>query len=59
MKQDCIKITAVILVPFDPDKWGDTHRAEQLAGKLMADVQAAEGVVLDKWAARKCRVEAE
>ena len=59
MKTDCIRITATILIPFDAATWGDTHRAEQLASKLMADVQNADGVTLDKWQAKKTRVEAE
>ena len=59
MKQHVIKITAVLLIPYDPDKWGDTHRAEQIASGLMKTVQDAEGVTLDEWRARKTKVDAE
>lgn len=59
MKQDVIRIQATILIPYNPQTWGDTHRAEQLAGELMADVQNADGVTLDVWKAKKTRVGVE
>lgn len=57
MKQDCIKITAVILLPFSPDVFGDTDRAEKLAQKIQNDMEQC--ATIDKWLAKKCRVEAE
>jgi len=58
MKQDCIKITIQLLVPYEPNTFGDTHRAEQLASDVKADL-GREGIVVDVFRAKKTRVSME
>lgn len=59
MRQDCIKITMTLLIPFDGNKFGDTGRAELLANQLAKDIEAKEGVTVDRYQVKKCRVDAE
>jgi hypothetical protein len=59
MKTACIKIQATLIIPYDADKYGDTGRAEELAMKIDADLTNMDGVTVDVFRAKKCRVEAE
>lgn len=51
MKQHCIKITATLLIPYDPDTRGDTGRAEDLEVALLDDLTGRATV--DRWQAKK------
>lgn len=59
MKQHCIKITVTVLVPFDPDRFGSTGEAEAAAQKLEADLRENEAFTIDRFQAKKVKVDAE
>lgn len=52
MRQDCIKITAVILVPYNRQEFGATATAEKAAQEIHNYVTTNEYVAVDKWQAK-------
>lgn len=59
MKQHVIKITTTLLIPYDPNKWGETGLAENEANEIHNALKAMDRVTIDKFQAKKCRVDAE
>ena len=59
MRQDCIKVQATLLIPYDGDKFGDTGRAEELAQQIEAYLKEHDGVTVDVFRAKKTRVGVE
>lgn len=56
MKQPVIKITATLLIPYDPDKFGDTGRAEAIAVEIESCMRNQDGVTVDEWRCKKTSV---
>lgn len=58
MRQDCIKITATLLIPYTKNQFGATAAAEKIALDLEAYVSTNEAVTVDSWKAKHTSVDA-
>lgn len=51
-----IRIQTTLLIAYDPDKWGDTGRAEAEC-KRIEELLASQGAVaIEEWAVKKTTV---
>lgn len=51
-----IRIQTSLLIAYDPDKWGDTGRAEGECARIESMLSSQDEVAIEEWAVKKTTV---